>query len=159
MIDPWWLNKQAFKEACPNKKPCRAGAVAFCDWAAADRHLPDEGGKLVVSCPIPIDPSHFARRIAAQRSRFTIFGKEPKRLKKLANDCQDCKLAKFNIEYKAIPQIKRDLKLAGISESTIFPDLEGLGRELSNWFQDNCNMLASTVPRVMKLKATVDSQV
>jgi hypothetical protein len=30
------------------------------------------------------------------------------------------------------------LRWAGISEETIFPDLEGLGRELSYWFHDNC---------------------
>jgi FRG domain len=146
MIDPRWLNELAFKEVCPAETPYRAGAVAFYDWGAADRHLPDEGRGLVVSCPIPVDPSHLSRRIAAQRSRFMIFGREPDRLKKLADHCAACKIAKFDVEYKAIPEIKRDLKLAGISESTIFPDLEGLGRELSNWFQDNCNMLASAAP-------------
>jgi hypothetical protein len=72
------------------------GAVAFCDWDLAKRHLPDEGEELFVSCPIAIDPSHFSRRIAAQRSRFTIFGKEPDRLKNLVNG----KIASFTLSAK-----------------------------------------------------------
>jgi hypothetical protein len=121
----------------------RAGETAFYDWEAAKPYLPDEKDPLKtlsVTCPLAIDPSHFSRRIAAQRSRFTIFGKEPDKLKDLGKtDSQDCKIAKFGVQYEAIPETKHALKLMGISESTIFPDLEGLGRELQNWFNDNCH--------------------
>ena len=70
-------------------------------------------------------------------SRFTIFGRERDGLKAVAK-CSDSRLVKFDVKKEAIPDIKRDLRLAGISEETIFPDLEGLGRELSYWFEDNC---------------------
>jgi hypothetical protein len=139
MLDPWWLNEQAFAD-CPTTKEYRAGGPAFCDWDAAKPYLPDENEPLKVTCPIAMDPSHFSRRIAAQRSRFTIFGREPDHLKDLENTCHDCKIAKFHVQCGAIRDIKHALKLLGISESTIFPDLEGLGRELSYWFGDNCRM-------------------
>jgi|SRR5271165_3171202 len=41
-------------------------------------------------------PSHFSRRIAAQRSRLTIFGKEPDLLKNLVNG----KIANFTLSAK-----------------------------------------------------------
>src|SRR6266436_9879024 len=87
MLDPWWLNEQAFAD-CRKTEQYRAGGTAFCDWGAAQTYLPDEKDPLKtldVTCPMAIDPSHFSRRIAAQRSRFTIFGKEPDKLKDLAN--------------------------------------------------------------------------
>lgn len=56
----------------------------------------------------------------------------------VANRSTDDRLVKYDLKKEAIPQIKRDLRLAGISEETIFPDLEGLGRELSYFFEENC---------------------
>ena len=113
---------------------------ALPDWEEAKPYLPDEfdNEELGLKCPLAIDPSHFSRRFAAQRSRFTIFGREKDGLKAMAGRAADSHLAKFNIKQEAILDIKRDLRLAGISEETIFPDLEGLGRELSYFFEDNC---------------------
>jgi len=56
----------------------------------------------------------------------------------VANRSAESRLVKYDVKKAAIPGIKRDLRLAGISEETIFPDLEGLGRELSYFFEDNC---------------------
>jgi hypothetical protein len=41
-----------------------------------------------------------------------------------------CLLECITIPADAIPQIRFELELSGISETTIFPDLEGLSREL-----------------------------
>jgi hypothetical protein len=57
-------------------------------------------------------------------------------------------LVKADVKKESIPQIKRDLRLAGISEETIFPDLEGLGWELSYWFGDKCEVI--TAPSYLK---------
>jgi hypothetical protein len=35
-----------------------------------------------------------------------------------------------------VTDIRRDLATCGISESIIFPDLEGFGRELNSMFQE-----------------------
>ena len=109
------------------------------DWDEAKPYLPDEfdNDELGLQCPLAIDPSHFSRRVAAQRSRFTIFGRSTDGLKG-ASVCGANRLIKFDVKKAAIPDIKRDLRLAGISEDTIFPDLEGLGRELSFWFEVAC---------------------
>jgi hypothetical protein len=98
------------------------------------------------------DPSHFSRRIAAQRSRFTIFGREKDGLKIVAKRCAERHLVRFDVKKESIPDLKRDLRLAGISEETIFPDLEGLGRELSFF---GSRTTASTVKRAKRSRASV----
>jgi hypothetical protein len=85
--------------------------------------------------PLAIDPSHFLRRLAAQRSCFTIFGREKDGLKYAAR-LSEPHLVRFDVKEGSIREIAQDLRWAGIAEDTIFPDLEGLGRYLSNWFDD-----------------------
>jgi hypothetical protein len=41
-------------------------------------------------------------------------------------------LQAVEIPASAKPQISQDLRQAGIAESALFPDLEGLARELAN---------------------------
>ena len=43
---------------------------------------------------------------------------------------EDSRLVQMLIKRGALERIVRDLELCGISESTIFPDFDGLGREL-----------------------------
>ena len=85
--------------------------------------------------PLLWDPSHVTRRFAAQRSRFMIFGSDPKWLSSLA-DKPGSKLCAIAISEECIPDIKRELKVAGVTESVIFPDLDGLGREQSQRWED-----------------------
>jgi hypothetical protein len=137
MLDPYWLNEQAFKEVSQVADEYRALGSALSDWEEAKPYLSDdefENEELGVICPLAIDPPHFSRRFAAQRSCFTIFGRDMDGLKLVANRL-DAHLVKFDVKKESIPAIKRDLRWAGISEDTIFPDLEGLGRELSYWLE------------------------
>lgn len=140
MLDPWWLNKLVFKEL-PVAKQDRCSGSAMPDWDEAKPYLSEdefENEFIGPKFPLAIDPSHVARRVAAQRSRFTIFGR---RLDGLAKICakvpeSDCRLSRIKIKRSAVSGMRRDLTTCGISESTIFPDLEGLGRELNGIFQE-----------------------
>jgi len=69
------------------------------------------------------------RRIAAQRSRFLIFGADPDFLSNLESDVNS-RLNGILIEKNVIPTIRQELREAGIPESVVSPDLDGLGREL-----------------------------
>ena len=62
-------------------------------------------------------------------------------------------LAKIPIDGKACRKIKAELKTCGISESTIFPDLEGLGRELRWWWAAQCPLESQLVPTGNQLLA------
>ena len=78
------------------------------------------------------DVSHITRRVAAQRSRFMIFGSDPLWVSRLA-DKRNSRLAAITLSTRAMAAIRAELELAGITESVAYPDLDGLGRELKQW--------------------------
>ena len=140
MLDPWWLNKLVYKEL-PIAKADRPIGTAMPDWEEAKPYLSEdefENEYIGPKFPLAIDPSHVGRRFAAQRSRLTIFGRGVDGLAKICAKVpdDDCRLCKIPIKRAAVSAMRRDLAMCGISESTIFPDLEGFGRELNAMFQE-----------------------
>jgi hypothetical protein len=85
--------------------------------------------------PVAIYPTYTARRISTQRSCFTIHGADPAGLDKLFSR-RDAHVARVVVPARAVPQIKAELSIAGIDETAIFPDLDGLGRFLNNLFDE-----------------------
>lgn len=140
MLDPWWMNKLVFKEL-PIAKVDRPQGTALPDWEEAKAYLSQdefENEYLGPKLPLAIDPSHVARRFAAQRTRFTIFGRASDGLVKMCDSVKesDCRLCRIRIKRTSVSDMRRDLAMCGISESTIFPDLEGFGRELNAMFEE-----------------------
>jgi hypothetical protein len=140
MLDPWWLNNLVYREL-PIAKEDRPVGTAMPDWDEAKPYLSEdefENEYIGPKFPMAIDPSHVARRFAAQRSRFTIFGRGVDGLTRVCGKVQerDRRLCRIPINRSAVDTMRRDLATCGISESTIFPDLEGLGRELNAIFQE-----------------------
>lgn len=131
MLDPWWLNEMAFREVSLVSEECHPVGVALADWKDVKPYLPREfdNDELGVKCPLAIDPSHISRRIAAQGSRFTVFGREPDGLTEKGKP-DEARLGRMEISVENVDQMQADLRTCGVSESTIYPDLEGLGREL-----------------------------
>jgi hypothetical protein len=84
--------------------------------------------------PLLWDSPHMTRRVAAQRSRFMIFGKDPNWLAKMERK-RDSHFVSVTIPKGSINKIRQELKDAGITESVVFPDLDGLGRELKQVWQ------------------------
>jgi hypothetical protein len=60
-----------------------------------------------------------------------IFGKDPQYLVNMEQE-REAKLAAIYIPKDFIVSIRQELRGAGITESVIFPDLDGLGRELNH---------------------------
>ena len=85
--------------------------------------------------PLLLYFSHITRRIAAQRSRFIVFGTEWDWLSKYSKKA-DSLLKTITIEAKSVPAIRIELRDSGMTESVIFPDLDGLGREISQRWID-----------------------
>ncbi len=126
VLDPDWLNEQT-----TNKKDDIEG-VALPEWPIIKEYLPEKFAeeKLGKKYPLAIDPTHVARRLAVQRSRFTIHGSVFKGLEKIAARNKSPRLRKIVVARKAVKSIRKDLETCGISHSTLFPDLSGLGLEL-----------------------------
>ena len=79
--------------------------------------------------PLALDPPHVARRVSVQRSHFTIHGRDRNALDKLAKEA-DSRLQKIIIGRDAVKSMIDDLATLGVTETTVFPDLEGLSRDL-----------------------------
>jgi hypothetical protein len=130
-VDPWWLNDTVFGKArlSTDKRP---SGIISPKWDIADFYLPKDLFRDYVrkKYPLAIDPPHVSRRIAAQRSRFIIFGKDPNALNALAAASPRASLIAIPIHAQRAGYIHKELLAFGISHNTLFPDLHGLALEL-----------------------------
>jgi hypothetical protein len=127
MLAPEWLNEIVLKEFDDNY----VSGVLLPHWSEAAPWFPEPFGEtLHVERPIAIDPPHIARRVAVQRSRFTIHGRSKQGLDVLAANQRNPRLVKLTIGQKYAATILDELSTCGIVETSVFPDLDGLSREL-----------------------------
>jgi hypothetical protein len=147
VLDPYWLidlldhHRDRGEAVGRWKKYCRSRARNDKDEEDWDRlYLPfgeDDPKQPLINMPkIPLlwDSPHLTRRIAAQRSRFLIFGTDRDFLTSIEN-VDESRLDSICIPGSAIPRIRQELRDAGITESVIYPDLDGLGRELKQQWE------------------------
>jgi hypothetical protein len=140
VLDPYWLLDDLDDD--PDRKDTEQRWKKFAkdkpnvspeDWERL--YLPkdpDESRDRLLATPaIPMlwDSPHVTRRVAAQRSRFMIFGTNPTWLADWAQK-NSARLISIRIPAGSIRRITEELRDAGITESVIYPDLDGLGREL-----------------------------
>jgi hypothetical protein len=90
---------------------------------------------IIPAPPLLLHFSHITRRVAAQRSRFMVFGTDPGWLAQRVGTT-GFPVETIIIDANASSEIRRELRDAGITESVIFPDLDGLGRELRQLWED-----------------------
>ena len=102
-------------------------------------YLPDRADTFA-TLPLPDMPfvpqtEHITRRVAAQRSRLMVFGANPSWVSdEFAKP--DSSIKAITVDAGAISRIKVELRDAGVTESVIFPDLDGLGREMRQLWED-----------------------
>jgi hypothetical protein len=94
----------------------------------------DAKRKLKKRFPVAVYPNHFDRRIAAQRSGFTIHGLQREGIEQLFRNSKYDRLAKIIVPSYAAAGILDELDDYGIDEVTIYPDLQGLGTAVTKSF-------------------------
>jgi hypothetical protein len=101
-------------------------------------HLLKKGGRRDLSKPeipeLPLEPlvlefPQITRRVAAQRSRFMVYGSDKNWLTGWAKK-ENAPIWRITIPKRSVAAMKIQLRDAGLTESVVFPDLDGLGREL-----------------------------
>ncbi len=127
VLNPWWLNKQTLGEyEIPH-----AGEARVNDWAPPVDASTSVRGVL----PVAIKPLQASPRIRSQKGFFTIHGTDRAGLDRIARSPKaSAGLRRLKIPRTRIADIKRELSMAGITETTIFPELDGLCREIKAWF-------------------------
>jgi hypothetical protein len=109
------------------------GAVGT-SWPGLKRYLPKPYmGRGLPKLPIAIDPDFVATRMLVQHSRFTLHGSDQRSLNNLIRplSLKDALLC-VSLDFKQaeIDFHLQQLTTLGIMETSVFPDLEGLAREL-----------------------------
>lgn len=125
--------------------PIRLNTIAYSNRANADRiygayadelgaYQPSQDSKKVsMLLPLAIHGVHNSQRIVAQRGSFTIFGRNTTALNQIASLCgPDGVIKQVRIAALAKKQMFQDLFNMGIADSVVYPDLDGLGREIRN---------------------------
>lgn len=83
--------------------------------------------------PVAIKPTYIHPRMSSQRSCFTVQGKN----KSCLNDLVSGKLLQriyITAEIELLEVMKKELYILGISEGSLFPDLDGLSKEIEELF-------------------------
>jgi hypothetical protein len=127
MLNPWWLNEIVIGERELYYSHFREEEIA--SKAAISPYLAE---KSLPSYPVAIHPPHHDRRIVAQKSVFTLHGCLVDGFSDLCAKNKNAQLAKLLLSPKkgAIETLKDQLITAGITETTVFPELAGLTREI-----------------------------
>jgi hypothetical protein len=144
VLDPWWLNQQVIQQniiIAPSSEEAKPYLPKLFVW------------NLDPEWPIAIDPPHIARRIAVQRSHFTIFGTRADGLTSMTRR-PNSRLVKVVIRKRGIERIRLDLATAGVGETTVFPDLDGLSRELTRFWSETWEVAAPLRRRVRPQNVT-----
>jgi hypothetical protein len=118
LLDPWELNKKSTGKAELLLTTDKGVNAYLPPLFAKSPKLPDT--------PIAIVPPYNSPRITVQRGAFTVHGKNRKGLEQIFTK----RLHKIEIPATHTVKMKRDLRAAGINEFTVFPDLDGLCREI-----------------------------
>jgi hypothetical protein len=142
VLDPYWLMDLLKKH--PDRKDAQERWKQYLQKEVSSGMDEDEWERLYLPSddddakesllktpvtPMLWDSPHVTRRVAAQRSRFMIFGTDPLWLVKMERE-KKSSLVSITIPRGSINRIRQELKDAGITESVVYPDLDGLGREL-----------------------------
>ncbi len=77
----------------------------------------------------------FSRRVAAQRSQFIAFGTDPSWLSDEV-DRPGSSIRKIIVDAMFSRPLRVELRECGVTESVIFPDLDGLGKEIDQLWLD-----------------------
>ena len=103
------------------------------EWEGVEKYLPrpyKDGWAGVPGPPIAIDPPLVAQRMLVQHSHFTLHGRDEQPLEEMQHLKKGLVKVVIDLEKDDLEHMLWQLRLCGIMETTVFPDLEGLARDL-----------------------------
>jgi hypothetical protein len=122
MLDPWYLNKWS-----RNKNE-----VFRYDERNVARYLPRRlyGKDKSPKGPVALMPLYNSRRLTAQRGVFTMHGKDKRPLEKMLPKRRRPHFCKIVIPRKRILLMRESLRLAGITDVNLFPEMSYLSQDI-----------------------------
>jgi hypothetical protein len=131
ILNPWALNRRVARKGDQILTPAERGVARYLPKANSGDTLP--------RAPIAIEPPLKSNRITAQKGVFTLHGRSPKAL----NTYPTLKsyLTKVDIDQSRTVLIKEQMLVAGVTETTVFPELTALCRELVEYWRFDNSLL------------------
>lgn len=133
VLDPAVWNKESLKDFS------YSNGILSVEESFVDSYKPRTTFANIREKPVAIFGTHNSPRIVSQRGVFTVFGKKLKPMEETYVDDkfpQDC-LIKLNFPKEKINSLLNSLTSLGITDSVVYPDLEGLSKEVLRFFKFN----------------------
>ncbi len=136
----WVLNPKKWNQTAWNTRSYAKG-IAFTNEPLLKSYRPPITGTDKSDLPVAMFGAHNNRRIVAQRGAFTIFGAGTTSMDAQFKNYRfpdaiqfSNELAKIVIKNELLPDFRSSLFSYGITDSVIYPDLEGLAHEIKREF-------------------------
>ena len=126
VVDPAAWNRKALEHMS------FAGGILSVDDDEARGYAPEAGGNLMNNLPLAIYGAHNSPRIVAQRGVFTVFGKDHQAMETMYESADfpvEC-LSKITVPAEAVEALHTSILQVGFTSSVVYPDLDGLAREI-----------------------------
>lgn len=132
-LDPIALNKESGIDFFPVTWT-QGSVLQTIKFAFGTQDEPVDGLRIAcLQVPVAIYPSTVHARISSQRSGFTLHGSDDRDFEAVFSDkplIQEKRLIKYRIPKDSVETVFKQVSELGINYATLFPDLDGLAREL-----------------------------
>lgn len=137
MLNPLELNELSFTHLNPKQRPREFPLPWYCPPAGINPAFENVGGawghdRQGVDLPIAVYPTYVHPRLRGQRACFTVHGKRKDGLDVMVPDMKI--LQSFKLDPASRQTMLRELQLLGITDAVLFPDLDGLAKDLKQRF-------------------------
>lgn len=121
----WVLDATTWNREALRHMSYRGGPV-MADSQVLSAHTPN---RVTGLRPVTMQASHNSARIVAQRGVFAVFGTEASPMENQVAALGGTGLVKIEIPRDAVQAVRQELLEVGITESVVYPDLDGLAAE------------------------------
>lgn len=127
LLKPIWWNKTVQSHITYSGEPFSVG-----DSRLTNGYVEIGDGTALMEKPVAVYGVHNSPRIISQRGVFTLFGSSTTPMEAVYTSGTFAQNALMKIEIKGAHQdvVFQELMSAGVLDSTVYPDLDGLAREL-----------------------------
>jgi hypothetical protein len=131
----WVLDPEAWNQAALSHITYKGGPLTPGDEALKG-YAPTAGGAIPSKYPVALHGAHNSPRIVSQRGVFSIFGSDRTPMEKLigTSGFDSGSLTRLTVGKESVRPMREMLLAHGITESVIYPDLEGLALETKRHF-------------------------
>lgn len=132
----WVLDTNKWNSWVLKRISYQGGPLTITDGDLLQSYSPNKPKRDYGEYPLALYGAHNSPRIVAQQGTFMIFGKSIKSMESIykSNKLPKDTLRKIKISKKKIQLFRDTILKQGFTEGVIFPDLEGLAKEMKRLF-------------------------